>query len=123
MRRLLVFFLIAVAASTTAAVPVLASVQPDPSEPADTVVVAETAKVAVDNEFLDTERDLADCLNNSVELPGCGRAPTDEGGRGGGLQFVAFAILAAGIGFICWRVTKGIRARDAALASSNRVER
>lgn len=71
----------------------------------------------IDNSFLDTERDLTECLNNSVELPGCGRAPTQEGDRGGALQLATFGILTLAIAFICWRVAKGIRARDAAIAA------
>ncbi len=82
-----------------------------PTEPADPAAPATT----IDSSFLDTERDLTECLNNSIELPGCGRAPEQAGDRGGALQLVTFGLLGLGIAFISWRVVRGVRARDAAL--------
>jgi hypothetical protein len=71
----------------------------------------------IDNSFLDTKRDLGDCLNNSIGLPDCGHEPTSAGDRGGALQYVTFVVMILGIAFISWRVVRAIRARDAALGS------
>lgn len=71
----------------------------------------------IDNSFLDTKRQLSECLNNSVELPGCGIEPKASGDRGGPLQAVTFGVLALGIAFICWRVVRSVKARDAAMSS------
>lgn len=71
----------------------------------------------IDNSFLDTKRELSQCLNNSIDLPDCGIEPKVAGDRGGSLQLITFGVLALGIAFICWRVTRAIRARDAALQS------
>ena len=125
MRRLLVLVLLVFAAAvpTTMSTAASASAPPDSSATDPTVpdTTADGAtQTTIDNSFLDTERQLSECLNNSVELPGCGRAPTQEGDRGGGLQLATFGILALGIAFIFWRVAKGIKARDAALAAKVR---
>ena len=68
----------------------------------------------IDNSFLDTKRDLTDCLGNSVDLPDCGREPTSSGDRGGAAQLATFGVMTLGIAFIAWRVTRSVRARDAA---------
>jgi hypothetical protein len=70
----------------------------------------------IDTSFLDTKRDLGDCLNNSIDLPDCGRNPTQAGDRGGALQYATFGIMILGLVFIGWRVTKAVKARDAALS-------
>jgi len=120
MRRLLVFVVIALAAVGSTGALATTTVEPiDPNDAAATPTTL-TPATLLDNSFLDTERDLTECLNNSVELPGCGRTPTQEGDRGGALQLAAFGVLTLGIAFICWRVTKGVRARDAALAAKIR---
>ena len=91
---------------------------PDDAQAPDTTIPASASPgTTIDNSFLDTERDLTECLNNSVDLPGCGRAPTQEGDRGGGLQLATFGLLGLAIAFISWRVARAIRARDAALAA------
>ena len=71
----------------------------------------------IDNSFLDTKRDITECLNNSVDLPNCGVEPTTPGARGGWLQGVTFGILGLGITIISWRVVKSVKARDKALQS------
>jgi hypothetical protein len=71
----------------------------------------------IDNSFLDTKRELSQCLNNSIDLPDCGIEPTQPGDRGGVLQGVTFGVLTLGIVIISWRVVRSIRARDAAVGS------
>jgi hypothetical protein len=69
----------------------------------------------IDTSFLDTKRDLDQCLNHSIDLPDCGREPTQAGDRGGALQYATFGTMVLGLVFIGWRVTKAVKARDAAL--------
>ena len=71
----------------------------------------------LDNSFLDTKRQLSECLNHSVDLPDCGIQPKAPGDRGGVLQIITFCILGLGIAFISWRVVRSVKARDAALSS------
>ena len=122
MRRLLVLvvLLMVAAASLSPASAAVATAPPDSSGSTSTADTAAAPTTTIDNSFLDTDRQLSECLNNSVELPGCGRAPTQEGDRGGALQLVTFLVLTVGIAFIFWRVARGIKARDAALAAKVR---
>ena len=78
-----------------------------------------TTTTILNNDFLDTERDISECLNNSIQLPGCGIKSTESGARGGPLQYVTFAMMLLGIAFIFWRVARGVQARDAALAPAD----
>lgn len=71
----------------------------------------------IDNSFLNTKRDISQCLNNSIDLPDCGVQPTTPGARGGWLQGVTFGVLGIGITIISWRVVKSVKARDKALQS------
>ena len=70
----------------------------------------------IDNSFLDTKRNLSECLNHSVDLPDCGIEPTQPGDRGGLLQGATFLVMTLGIMFICWRVYRSIKTRDQAVA-------
>jgi hypothetical protein len=72
----------------------------------------------IDNSFLDTKRELSECLNDSIGLPDCGIEPTQPGDRGGVLQGVTFGVLALGIALICWRVVRSVKARDAAVLAA-----
>jgi hypothetical protein len=65
--------------------------------------------VTTDNEFLDLERDLSDCVGNALPKPGCGREPTHSGDRGGVMQWSVFGVMILGIGFIGWRIIAGAR--------------
>ena len=99
---------------------VLAVLAPAPAfavGPPDSGVTSDTAvtTTSIDNEFLNTKRDISECLGNSVDLPDCGIEPTTPGARGGSLQYVTFALMALGIAFIFWRVSRGVRARDSAV--------
>jgi hypothetical protein len=69
----------------------------------------------INNDFLNTERDIGECVGNSAEQPGCGREPTSASDRGGWLQYLTLAVMAAGLSFIFWRVARAVKARDAAL--------
>ena len=72
---------------------------------------------SIDNSFLNTKRDISQCLNKSIDLPDCGVQPTTPGARGGWLQSVTFGVLGVGITIISWRVVKSVKARDKALQS------
>jgi hypothetical protein len=61
------------------------------------------------NVFIPDDEDLTDCVG-TLDRPNCG---SDE--KGGWHFYLTMLALAGGIGFIGWRVTKGIRARDAAM--------
>lgn len=76
---------------------------------------AAATTTTIDNSFLDTERDISECINNALPEPDCGREPTDDGDRGGALQLATFGVLTLGIAFIVWRVVRSVRARDAAI--------
>ena len=132
MRRLLLFLValvvVAIPSPALATAPVdTAGTTADDAAPTTTTVLGAidttadtTTDTTIDNGFLDTERDLTECLNNSIQLPGCGSEPTEEGDRGGALQLATFGVLTLGIAFICWRVARGIKARDAAIAERSR---
>jgi hypothetical protein len=111
MRRLL-FAVVALFAVMTPAHAFATDAPPNSS--GDAAAVTTTSIV---NSFLDTKRDISQCLGNSVGLPDCGTAPTQPGDRGGALQIVTFSLLALGIVIISWRVVRSVRARDAALGS------
>ncbi len=72
----------------------------------------------IDNDFLDTEKNLDDCIGNFNPKPGCGTEPQESGDRGGTMQYAVFATMAAGLSFIGWRVTRSVKARDKAMATS-----
>ncbi|MEI7619302.1 MAG: hypothetical protein WCK14_11830 [Actinomycetota bacterium] len=91
--------------------PALAVGPPNSGATSDTIVTT----TSINNEFLNTKRDLSQCLGHSVDLPDCGIEPTTPGARGGSLQYVTFALMALGVAFIFWRVARGVKARDAAL--------
>lgn len=68
------------------------------------------------NDFLDLERSLTECISSNPP-PGCGRAPTSPGDRGGWQQLLLFGVMTGGIAVIFWRVARSVRRRDAALQS------
>lgn len=65
-----------------------------------------------DNEFLPDEN-LSACVG-TVQRPDCGSKS-----KGGWRMYLTFAVLLGGMGFIGWRITKGVRARDAVV---NRID-
>lgn len=91
-----------------------ATTPPGSGDTSDTVAAPTST---IDNSFLDTKRELSQCLNNSIDLPDCGIEPKVAGDRGGSLQAVTFGILTLGIIIICWRVVRSVKARDAAVGS------
>jgi hypothetical protein len=112
MRRLL--FAVVTVLALLAPGRAFATTPPSQGQAGDSGAVTTTT---VDNSFLDTKRQLSECLNNSVDLPDCGIEPKVAGDRGGPLQLVTFGILALAIAFICWRVARSVKARDAAFGS------
>jgi hypothetical protein len=70
-------------------------------------VVADTAPTAT-NDLLPDANNLNDCVG-TAEPANCGsRARAD------GHTYLVFLALAAGLGFIGWRISRGVRARDRA---------
>lgn len=61
------------------------------------------------NVFIPDDQNLTDCVG-TLDRPNCG---SDE--KGGWHFYLTMLALAGGLAFIGWRVSKGIRARDAAL--------
>jgi hypothetical protein len=111
MRRL-VFVVVALLAVLTPTRALAATAPPGSSGDAGQAAAPTTT---IDNTFLDTKRNLTDCLNNQIGLPDCGVEPTHPGDPGGPLQAITFGLLALGIVIICWRVVRSVKARDAAL--------
>jgi len=78
--------------------------------------VVETQGSAVgDNPFL-PDKNISSCVG-TVERPNCGSAA--KGTKG---TYMTFAVLIAGLGFIFWRVAKGVRARDLVVNAPPRDE-
>jgi hypothetical protein len=92
--------------ATTGSFPAAATTPPD-----ETLLTLppDDQPVTTDNEFLDLERDLSDCVGNALPKPGCGREPTHSGDRGGVMQWSVFGVMVLGIGFIGWRIVAGAR--------------
>ena len=68
-----------------------------------------SADVSVaDNPFIPENRNLGDCVS-SLPRPDCG-----SDARGGPLQYATFAVLLSGVGFIGWRIARGVRQKDRA---------
>ena len=59
-----------------------------------------------DNVFFPDEQNLDDCIG-LLPRPGCG-----SDARGGWRQYLTMGVLALGLAFIGWRISKGVRARD-----------
>jgi len=47
----------------------------------------------------DLERDPSDCIGMNP-LPGCGKAPTQAGDRGGSLQYATFGLIIIGLAIV-----------------------
>jgi hypothetical protein len=73
---------------------------------ASTNGAADGTQVVGDNGFV-PERNLGDCVG-TLERPDCGSA--EKGTMG---TYLTFAVLIAGLGFIFWRISIGVRGRDA----------
>ena len=84
---------------------------PNPFEAAATATTAADAGATVtsvaDNAFIPDDQDLGDCVG-TLQRPGCG-----SDARGGWRQYLTMGVLVAGLAFVGWRISIGIRARDA----------
>lgn len=107
---------LAVAAIAAAALVVAGCGGQNPFEAGASATTVDPAFVdggaVVDNDFMPEEQNLSDCLG-SLQRPGCG-----SDARGGWRQYLTMAVLAAGLAFVGWRISRGVRARDAVV---NRV--
>ncbi len=77
---------------------------------ADTALAADTATPGTGlatNDFIPDAENVSSCVGTN-EGPNCGSKS-----KGGYHLYLVFAALAGGVGFIGWRVSRGIRARDA----------
>lgn len=73
------------------------------------VIADEVGDTAQTNVFLPEDANVTDCVG-TLDRPNCGSKA-----KGGWRQYLTLAVLAAGLGFIGWRITKGIRQRDAVM--------
>lgn len=73
---------------------------------ATTVVDGSSTDGLGDNNFI-PDRDLSDCVG-ALERPNCGSA--EKGTLG---TYLVFLALILGVGFIMWRIARGVKARDA----------
>ena len=76
-----------------------ASTAPPPTTPSGPVAT---------NDLMPEQNDLGNCVG-TVESANCGSKA-----RADGHTYLVFLALAAGVGFIAWRVARGVRARDTA---------
>jgi MYXO-CTERM domain-containing protein len=88
----LLIALVSLVALVAPVAPVTASSAPPPDPPPVTV-----------SDFYPENADLSECLG-FVQRPGCGSEA-----RGGPGQTMAFLALAAGLAFVFWRVSVGVR--------------
>jgi hypothetical protein len=70
---------------------------------APSTTVPEPAPEATDNPFIPENANLGDCVS-SLPRPDCGSEA-----RGGAGQWLVLGALIAGLGFIGWRVSRGMR--------------
>ncbi|MFM7045191.1 MAG: hypothetical protein ACKOYG_06520 [Ilumatobacteraceae bacterium] len=96
---------VAVLAAGTAAA---ASTAPSPATGTAAAVRMAPAAPVDDGEnvFIPDEQNLDDCIG-LLPRPGCGSEA-----RGGWRQYLTMGVLALGLAFIGWRISKGGRARD-----------
>lgn len=78
----------------------------DSTVAADLTVPADGGVGVEDNSFIPEGQNLSDCVG-TLPQPNCGGP--DRGTRGAYLTMFALVL---GVGFIAWRVSIGIRARD-----------
>lgn len=69
----------------------------------------ESGTTAEPNVFLPEDANVTDCVG-TLDRPNCGSKA-----KGGWRQYLTLAVLAVGLGFIGWRIAKGIRQRDAVM--------
>ena len=64
------------------------------------------------NLFLPEDENVSSCVG-TLERPDCGSKS-----KGGWRMYLTFAVLMAGMGFIGWRIARGVKARDAVVNSA-----
>lgn len=69
---------------------------------------ASTEAPPVTNDLIPENNEVGNCIG-TVEQANCGSKA-----RADGHTYLVFAVLAAGMTFIGWRIARGVRARDAA---------
>jgi hypothetical protein len=109
--RLLPFLvaLLVVAAATTACSgpnPFQAAKQAAATSTVPTANGSTTGTGLANNNYL-PDKNLSDCVNTN-EQPNCGSAA--KGTKG---MYLTFAVLILGLGFVMWRISLSVRARDA----------
>ncbi len=79
----------------------------DAAENAPVATQPATDRTIVENVFLPEGENLSDCIG-AVERPNCGSSA-----KGGWRQYTVMGVLVAGLAFVGWRISLGVRARDA----------
>jgi hypothetical protein len=92
------------------AVPVTASAAPATAPPPATTPSGSTGSTVGDNPYIPEDANIGDCIS-ALPRPECGSHE-----QGGSRQYLILAVLLAGMGFVGWRVARGVRARDRATA-------
>ncbi len=76
--------------------------------PAGAEAPIDTSTVTTEgNVYVPEDENVSSCVG-TLERPDCGSKS-----KGGWRMYLTFAVLMAGMGFIGWRIARGIRARDA----------
>ena len=70
-----------------------------------TVAGTTTGTGLANNDYL-PDANLSSCVNTN-ERPGCGSSS-----KGGWRMYLVFAALIGGVGFVMWRIARGVRQRD-----------
>lgn len=103
------FVLLAVAVfGGTATLTAHAGDTPQLAAPAGAEAPIDTSTVTTEgNVYVPGDENVSSCVG-TLERPDCGSKS-----KGGWRMYLTFAVLMAGMGFIGWRIARGIRARDA----------
>ena len=81
---------------------------PQLAAPAGAEAPIDTSTVTTEgNVYVPEDENVSSCVG-TLERPDCGSKS-----KGGWRMYLTFAVLMAGMGFIGWRIARGIRARDA----------
>ena len=73
-----------------------------------TMVAGTATTTTIDNDFLDTERDLDGLPQRLAPARRAAGAPESEGDRGGAVQLATFGVMGLGMVFIGWRIDAAV---------------
>lgn len=78
----------------------------------DSTAIEVDGSALANNDFIPEDQNLSACIG-AVQRPECG-----SDAKGGWRQYLTMGVLVAGLAFIAWRISKGVRARDAVMNAS-----